>query len=160
MATDGDKRLERRVIDAAEAALAARGYVTAIDVLAGIGWLPPSSERAWRQGRIPYLERGVTANLNKVSRAMRHFRRWAEKRGLSASETAYVGALATGARCASARPASRASSSPTEHTGSRRSSPSASERASPSARAGRPIWWSSHRFVTGPAAPAAAPATC
>jgi hypothetical protein len=90
MATDGDKRLERRVIDAAEAALAARGYVTAIDVLAGIGWLPPSSERAWRQGRIPYLERGVTANLNKVSRAMRHFRRWAEKRGLNASETAYV----------------------------------------------------------------------
>lgn len=46
MPTDGDKRLEQRVIDAAEAALAARGFVTAIDVLTGIGWLPPSSERA------------------------------------------------------------------------------------------------------------------
>src|SRR5918996_5697796 len=90
MATDGDKRLEQRVIDAAEAALAARGYVTAIDVLTGIGWLPPSSERAWRHGRIPYLERGVTANLNKVSRAMRHFRRWAKSRGLKPSETAYL----------------------------------------------------------------------
>jgi hypothetical protein len=90
MATDSDKQLERRVIDAAEAALAARGFVTAIDVLTGVGWLPPSSERAWRQGRIPYLERGVTANLDKVSRAMRHFRRWAHSRGLEPSETAYV----------------------------------------------------------------------
>jgi hypothetical protein len=90
MATDSDKRLKRRVIDAAEAALAARGFVTAIDVLMGLGWLAPSSERAWRQGRIPYLERAMTANLDKISRAMRHFRRWAESRGLIASETAYV----------------------------------------------------------------------
>jgi hypothetical protein len=44
MATDSDKRLERRVSDAAEAALAARGFVTAIDVLTGLGWLPPSGQ--------------------------------------------------------------------------------------------------------------------
>ena len=43
MASDSDKRLERRVIEAAEVALAARGFATAIDVLAGLGWLPPSS---------------------------------------------------------------------------------------------------------------------
>jgi hypothetical protein len=90
MASDSDKRLERSVIEAAEAALAARGFATAIDVLAGLGWLPPSSERAWRQGRIPYLERAVTANLSKVSSAMRHFQRWAANRGLRPSETAYV----------------------------------------------------------------------
>jgi hypothetical protein len=90
MATDSDKRLERRVIDAAEAALAARGFVSAIDVLTRLGWLPPSGERAWRQGRIPDLERALTANLNTISRARRHFRRWAECRGLRASETAYV----------------------------------------------------------------------
>ncbi len=90
MASDSDKRLEPRVIEAAEAALAARGFATAIDVLAGLGWLPPSSERAWRQGRIPYLERAVTANLSKVSSAMGHFQRWAANRGLRPSETAYV----------------------------------------------------------------------
>src|SRR5207247_868829 len=66
------------------------GIVTAIDVLAGLGWLPASSEQAWRQGRIPYLERAVTANLNKVSKAMRYFRRWAMARGLRPSENAYV----------------------------------------------------------------------
>ena len=90
MASDGDTRLERRVIAAADAALAARGFVTAIDVLAGIGWLPPSAERAWRQGRLPYLERAVTANLSKTSAAMRQFRRWAQSRGLAPSETVYV----------------------------------------------------------------------
>ena len=90
MASDDDKRLERRVIAVAEAALAARGFVTAIDVLTGLGWLPPSSERAWRQGRIPDLERAVTTNRSKTSRAMRHFRRWAQGRGLAPSETAYV----------------------------------------------------------------------
>src|SRR5918994_5026392 len=90
MATVRDRRLERRLIEAAEASLDQRGFVTAIDVLTGLGWLPPSGERAWRQGRIPYLERAVSANLSKVSGAMRHFRRWATTRGLKPSETAYV----------------------------------------------------------------------
>jgi hypothetical protein len=90
MTTEDDKRLEQRVHAAAEAALAVRGFVTAIDVLAGLGWLPASGERAWRQGRIPYLERAVTANLSKVSKAMRSFRRWAAAQDLQPSETAYV----------------------------------------------------------------------
>jgi hypothetical protein len=90
MTTDSDKRLERRVIAAADAALAARGFVGAIDVFLGLGWLPASSERAWRQGRIPYLEAAVTANLSKISKAMRYFRSWAQRKGLKPSETAYV----------------------------------------------------------------------
>lgn len=90
MANENEKRLERRVVAAAEAALAARGYVSAIDVLSGLGWLPESSERAWRQGRIPYLERAVTANLHKISKATHLFRSWATRRGLKPSETQYV----------------------------------------------------------------------
>jgi len=104
MTTDNDKRLERRVIAAAEAALAARQFVTPIDVLLGLGWLAASSVQAWRKGRIPYLEAAVTANLKKISRAMRYFRRWAQRRGLKPSETAYV-------RRASGRPALRFSKS-------------------------------------------------
>jgi len=88
--TDSDKRLERRVAEAAEASLEARGFVSAIDVLLGLGWLAPSSERAWRRGRIPHLEGAVAANPEKVSRAMGHLRRWAADRGLQPSETAYV----------------------------------------------------------------------
>jgi hypothetical protein len=85
-----DKRLEERVRTVAEAALAERGFVTAIDVFLGLGWLAPSSEQAWRQGRTPYLERVVTANLSKIGAAMRCFRVWARRRGLKPSETAYV----------------------------------------------------------------------
>lgn len=90
MANENDKRLERRVRAVAEAALSARGFVTAIDVFLGLGWLATSSEQAWRQGRVPYLERVVTANLNKISKAMRFFRAWARSRDLKPSETAYV----------------------------------------------------------------------
>jgi hypothetical protein len=85
-----DRRLEQRVAAVAEAALSERGFVTAIDVFLGLGWLAPSNEQAWRQGRTPYLERVVTANLSKITTAMRCFRAWARRRGLKPSETAYV----------------------------------------------------------------------
>jgi hypothetical protein len=39
-----DRRLEQRVAAVAEAALSERGFVTAIDVFLGLGWLAPSGE--------------------------------------------------------------------------------------------------------------------
>jgi hypothetical protein len=83
----GRDRLERRVVEAAEAALAERKYVTPIDVLVGLGWLQPRRVDEWRQGRVDYLERVTQANLRKLSRAMSIFRRWATSRGLKPSET-------------------------------------------------------------------------
>ena len=83
-------KLERRVVRAAEAALAERRFVTAIDVLVGVGWLQPARVDEWRQGRVDYLERVVVASLGKISTAMRCFRGWARARGLQPSETAYV----------------------------------------------------------------------
>jgi hypothetical protein len=82
--------LERRVVRAAEAALAERKFVTAIDVLVGVGWLQPARVDEWRQGRVDYLERAVIASLGKISTAMRCFRAWARARGLKPSETAHV----------------------------------------------------------------------
>jgi len=90
MATERDRRLERRVTEVAEAALTERRFVSAIDVLVGLGWLHPRRVDEWRQGRIPFLERAVTANLRRISKAMRVFRTWARARGLEPSETAYV----------------------------------------------------------------------
>jgi hypothetical protein len=49
MPISNDKRLERRVVDAAEATLAERDLVTAVDILMRLGWLPSSGEQAWRQ---------------------------------------------------------------------------------------------------------------
>ena len=62
------------MVRAAEAALAQRKFVTAIDVLVGLGWLEPRRVDDWRQGQIPYLEAVVTASLGKISTAMKVFR--------------------------------------------------------------------------------------
>jgi hypothetical protein len=82
--------LEQRVRRAAEAALAHQRYVSAIDVLLGLGWLAPSHLGEWRQGRVDSLERVVQANLSKITAAMSEFRRWARDRGLNPSETDYL----------------------------------------------------------------------
>ena len=75
---------------AAETALTERQYVTAIDVLIGIGWLHRRRVDEWRQGRVDYLERVVEAGLGNISSAMQLFRRWAMSRGPNPSETSYV----------------------------------------------------------------------
>jgi len=87
----GDRAsIERKVARAAEVALAKRRFVTAIDVLVGVGWLEPRRVDEWRQGRVDYLERTTIASLGKISTAMRCLRRCALARGLKPSETAYV----------------------------------------------------------------------
>jgi len=90
MNSDNEKKLERRIATAAEAVLAERRFVTPIDVLVGIDWLPATQVEHWRRGRVPYLERGIVANLTKLGTALRVFRRWAEARGLRSSETVYT----------------------------------------------------------------------
>lgn len=86
----GGVALEQRVERAAEAALEEQRYVSAIDVLLGLGWLAPPHLDEWRQGRVQCLERVVEASLPKQSTTMRVFRRWAQRRGLVSSETRYV----------------------------------------------------------------------
>jgi hypothetical protein len=86
----GHSDIEHRVVRAAEAALSERKFVTAIDVLVGLGWLEPRRVDEWRQGRVDYLERVTIASLGKISTAMRCFRRWAQARGLKPSETEYL----------------------------------------------------------------------
>lgn len=82
--------LADRVAKAAEAALAARQFVSAIDILVGIGWLDPGAVERWRRGQIDCIERVARANLPRISEAMRLFRSWAAAHGLNASQTVYV----------------------------------------------------------------------
>jgi hypothetical protein len=55
--------LADRVARAAEAALAARHFVSAIDILVGIGWLDPGAVERWRRGQIDCLAEAVQVNL-------------------------------------------------------------------------------------------------
>ena len=90
MTPQNRNKLANRIATAAEASLAAQGYVSAIDVLVGIEWLTPDSLKRWRQGQVDYLERVVHSNLSRISEAMKLFRAWAAQRGLLARETQYV----------------------------------------------------------------------
>ncbi|MHB8691898.1 MAG: DUF2293 domain-containing protein [Solirubrobacteraceae bacterium] len=88
--SDTGSKLERRVVRAVEAALAEHSYVTAIDVLIGIGWLDPRRVNEWRQGRVDYLEHVIQAGSGNVTTAIELFGRWARARGLHPSETGYA----------------------------------------------------------------------
>jgi hypothetical protein len=90
MNPENRRKLADRVAQAAQAALAARKYVSPIDVLIGIGWLDPGAEKRWRQGQIDFLERTIQSNLPRITEAMKLFRSWAASKGLVPSETAYV----------------------------------------------------------------------
>jgi hypothetical protein len=82
--------LPARVARVAEAALAAKKYVSAIDVLTGMGWLLPDALQRWRRGQVDCLERVVQTNLSRISETMKLFRAWARAKGLNPRETHYV----------------------------------------------------------------------
>lgn len=83
-------KLRRKIASACSAAVAERGYVTAIDALLATGWLLPEKVEDWRRGRVPYLEQVTVASLPKISTALRTFTGWAKSAGLRPSETVYV----------------------------------------------------------------------
>jgi len=96
MHPDKREELEKRVVRAAEEVLAAQGYVTAIDVLMGMGLLAPTHVKAWRNGRIDFLETMIQGSPKKISHSMALFRQWAEANGLHPSPTRYVRRTRTG----------------------------------------------------------------
>jgi hypothetical protein len=83
-------RFRSRVVRAAEAALADHAYVSAIDVLCGMGLLASSNLEAWRKGQVGVLEQVIQGNLHKISSSLALFRKWALDKGLQPSETRYV----------------------------------------------------------------------
>lgn len=93
---DRQEDLKQRVIRAAEATLARQLYVSAIDILIGIGLLAPAQVQDWRKGRIDFLERAIQANLKKISLALAMFRHWAIAKGLRPSETRYLRSTRSG----------------------------------------------------------------
>lgn len=83
------KTITQSVATAAGNVVSKKGYVSAIDLFIGLGWLTPGQVVDWRKGKIPYLERVVMANLNKLTRTMKEFKAWAIHSKLKPSLTAY-----------------------------------------------------------------------
>ena len=73
----------------AEQVLHVKNYVSCIDVLLGIGCLDVKATADWRTGKVPYLEKVIQGNLNKITWTLKCFRSWAFKKSLKPSETVY-----------------------------------------------------------------------
>lgn len=80
------------MVTAAEQALARQKYVSPLDVLTGMGWVPPGLVTDWRHGRAPHLEAIAAVSADRLTDALEVFHRWVENRGLSSSEVEYVAA--------------------------------------------------------------------
>lgn len=83
------KNMSQHVAGVAGGIVSQQGYVSVIDLFLGIGWLTPDKLLDWKKGRVPYLERVITAILSKISRVMKEFRSWALHSKLKASVTVY-----------------------------------------------------------------------
>lgn len=81
--------MSQRVAGMAEKIVSQQGYVSVVDLFLGIGWLTPDKLAEWKRGRIPYLERVITANLSKISKAMKAFQSWAIHSKLKPRVTVY-----------------------------------------------------------------------
>ncbi|MBS1854791.1 MAG: DUF2293 domain-containing protein [Acidobacteria bacterium] len=84
------RQVKELVHQAAEEALAARGYVCAFDVLIGARILYPGHIDLWRRGRINSLEELMQGGANKLAFTMNTLQEWAKARGLKPVETAYT----------------------------------------------------------------------
>jgi hypothetical protein len=85
-------KLERRVVTAAEQALQRQRHVSPLDVLTGIGWVPPGLVTDWRRGRAPHLEAVAAVSADRLADALEIFHRWAGSRDLRPSEVDYPAA--------------------------------------------------------------------
>jgi hypothetical protein len=84
------QQLQSKVFHTAEQVLTRQQYVSAIDILVGIGLLQPVHVQDWRKGKIPYLEQVIQGNLGKISFVLRCYRQWATGKQLKPSQTAYM----------------------------------------------------------------------
>jgi hypothetical protein len=75
--------LSSRVTAVASDVLQREGFVTAVDVFTGLGWLAPAHVDSWRQGRLASLESMLPVDSAKVADTLDLFRRWAEGKGLT-----------------------------------------------------------------------------
>ncbi|WP_067477478.1 DUF2293 domain-containing protein [Nocardia amamiensis] len=83
-------KLRRRVVEAAEGALAQRKYVSVVDVFAVLGWVRSGQVERWRQGQVRSLEQVTAVDGRRMHEAAELLGEWAREHGLTASTAAYL----------------------------------------------------------------------
>jgi hypothetical protein len=87
--TKKTRKNSQRVATVAGNIVSSKGYVSVVDLMLGLNWLTTDKLNDWEKGRVPYLERVIRANLTKISRIMKEFKRWAVHSKLKLSQTVY-----------------------------------------------------------------------
>src|SRR5438552_3195473 len=87
MSSGSPNKLRSRVVDASESALARQGYISAVDVLTGIGWLDAATLQRWKQGQLSSLADGIQTKPARIAEAIEALRAWAIEKQLDPRET-------------------------------------------------------------------------
>ena len=85
-----DDPLYRRVVNAVRHLHQNKGEVTPLNVLLTLGMLKPAKLLEWRQGRIPFLEAVLSANLSITNRVLRILRLHSHDIGMKDAKIEYT----------------------------------------------------------------------
>ena len=66
-----------------------KGYISFVDIFMKLGKLSKEDYEKWRFKKVPYLEKVIKVNLNKISFVMKTVQRNSKKGGLIKSKTVY-----------------------------------------------------------------------
>ena len=83
------KELHKKAMLVTGPLLKEKGYISYVDVFMKLGYLDSKDYENWRRKRIPYLEKVIKVNLNKIKFIMKAIRRNSLNGKLKPSWTAY-----------------------------------------------------------------------
>ncbi|MGP4073274.1 hypothetical protein ACTWQB_12045 [Piscibacillus sp. B03] len=83
------QKLEHQVEHHTKQLLYEKGYVSPVDLLIKMDRLKPKQVEDWRRKRVPYLERVVAGNLNKLNIILSTLSQIAKQQNLKPSQTHY-----------------------------------------------------------------------
>ena len=90
MSSECVRSLDARVAAVAQAALVQQHYVSPLDVLTGLGWLPENLVADWRAGRVDCCQDLLSVRPDTLAAAMVYLRQWATGKGLHPTEAVYA----------------------------------------------------------------------
>lgn len=84
-----NEKIKKIVPELIDKQMTDRGYATIEDTLMMIGWLEQKNYLAWRNGKVPYLEKVCRVNLSKLSFLHKEYRKYAREHDYRLSRTMY-----------------------------------------------------------------------
>ena len=84
-----NQQLIKKVNEAPENQRQQRGYIAPVDTLMEMGVLTKQNYEYWRFGKVSYLEKVCTCNLNKLTKILQQIYKYAQINGLKPSMSQY-----------------------------------------------------------------------